>query len=66
VVGPKTDSIAQPSQIDAFWAVYSALVAGLLRENAHAEVTLVVRDQKIQLVRVNRTFLPNDLPGLRR
>ena len=53
-----------PVNIQAFWRVYSALVDGLLREGAHAEVTLVLRDRGVQIVRVNRTFLPGDLPQI--
>jgi hypothetical protein len=34
----------------------------LIQEKAHAEIIIVVRDGKVQLVRENRTFLPENLP----
>lgn len=45
-----------------FWTALGRLVAQLLDERAHVQVVLTLKDGSIQLVAVNRTFLPSDLP----
>jgi hypothetical protein len=34
----------------------------LLRERAHAQLVINVRDGRIQLINVNRQYLPDNLP----
>ena len=58
---PSTDP---PLNLDAFWRVFTKLVAGLMRQHAHAEITLTFQQGTIQLVRVNRSYRPKDLPDL--
>jgi len=38
------------------------LLGQRLREKAHTQIVIVVRDGKIQLVHENRTYLPDNLP----
>lgn len=39
------------------------MLAHLMKHRAHAEVSIVVRDGTIQIVKVNQTFLPQTLPS---
>jgi hypothetical protein len=39
------------------------LLQNLIREKAHGRVTITVRDGKIALTDVQRTYLPENLPG---
>ena len=50
-----------PATVSAFWRVCGAKFAELLMTGAHAELIIVVRDGKPQLVRVNQTFLATDV-----
>lgn len=45
-----------------FWTMFGRLVAHMLGEHAFAEVVLTLKDGQIQFVRVNRTFLPGNMP----
>ena len=38
------------------------MLGRLIQEKAHAQLVIVVRDGKFQFMRVDRTYLPNDLP----
>ncbi len=40
------------------------LISGLASGKAHAEVTVQIQDGRIKYVRVNRGFLPENLPEL--
>lgn len=55
---------AQVQQVDAaaFWARFQHLVTSLVRRRAHVEVVIVIRDGKLQIVRVNESILPTNLP----
>ena len=55
---------AAPQQppVTIFWAALSRLFARLLGENAHADLVVTVRDGKVVLVRVDRRYLPQDIP----
>lgn len=48
----------------AFWQLFAKVVGGLMGQKAHAEVTLTLRDGQIQLVRINRTYSPENLPNV--
>jgi hypothetical protein len=50
--------------LPTFWALYSKLVGGLMKEGAHAEVALSIQGGQIKQVRVNRSYLPANLPNL--
>lgn len=61
-------AVAPPAKtldLDLFWRLYSRYVGRLMRENAHAEVTLIMRDGIIQQVRVAQNYLPSALPDPR-
>ena len=46
-----------------FGRLFLSLVAKLMREHAHyAEVTIIISEGNLRQVRVNRSFLPTDLP----
>lgn len=53
---------SEPVGFPVFWHMLSRMVAALLGERAFADVVLIMRDGKISQVRVNRTFLPEQLP----
>jgi hypothetical protein len=38
------------------------MLAALLGDKAHADLIITVRGGKVEMVRVNRSFLPTDLP----
>lgn len=48
--------------LPVFISLFSRLVAKLLAERAHCDVVLQLKDGKVQLVRVNRSYLPGELP----
>lgn len=45
-----------------FWRLYERLVLRLSKERAHAEVVLIVHEGSIRQVRINRSYLPANLP----
>jgi hypothetical protein len=45
-----------------FGRLFLSLVAKLMREHAHAEVVIIIAEGNLRQVRVNRSFLPTDLP----
>lgn len=48
----------------AFWQLFTKVVGRLINEKAHTEVTITLRDGQIQLVRINRTYSPENLPNV--
>lgn len=50
-----------PATVSAFWRQVGAKFAELLVTGAHAELVIVVRDGKPQMVRVNQSFLASDV-----
>lgn len=52
---------AAPS-FPVFWNVLGRLVVGMLGQRAHGDVIITLKDGKVQLVRVHRSYLPADLP----
>ncbi len=50
------------TQIVVFWQNLGRIVAALLAEKAHAELTITVRDGQVSLVNVSRNYLPTALP----
>lgn len=52
------------NELPLFWRLFTKLVQALLKERAHAEVILTIRDGKIQLVRINRSYQPGNLPDV--
>lgn len=52
----------EPLNLEMFWRLYTRLVGRLLTEKAHAEVVLIIQEGAIRQVRVNRSYLPRDLP----
>lgn len=53
-----------PEQVSVvtFWQKLGAIFAGLLADKAHADLTITVRDGRVQHVTVNRNYLPGGLP----
>jgi hypothetical protein len=52
----------QPSPVTSFWTGLGRLFARLLAERAHVDLIIHVREGKVQSVRVDRRYLPTDLP----
>lgn len=52
---------ATPS-VQVFWTMLGNMFVRLLGQRAHAQIIITVKDGTIQLVHVNQTFLPSDLP----
>jgi len=38
------------------------MLGRLIQEKAHASIVIVVRDGKVQLIKEDRTYLPENLP----
>lgn len=55
---------SQSVDLALFWRLFTKLVGALLKERAHAEISIVIRDGSVQIVRVNRTFQPSNLPDV--
>lgn len=53
----------EPLNLDEFWRRYSRLVGRLIKEKAHADVVLVMRDGVIQFIRIDRSLRPAMLPA---
>ncbi len=49
-------------QVVTFWQNLGRIIAALLAEKAHAELTITVRDGQVSLVNVSRNYLPTNLP----
>lgn len=47
-----------------FWGLFGRLVARLCRERAHAEIVIIMHEGQIRQVRINRSYLPQDIPDL--
>lgn len=45
-----------------FWQNFSRLVTRRMKERMHGEITLVLQDGRIRLVRENRSHAPGNLP----
>lgn len=54
----------KPLDPATFFSLYNKLIVGLMREGAHAEVALSIQQGIIKQVRVNRSYLPGNLPSL--
>ncbi len=55
----------QPSpEVNVFWTALGRLVLKLLRDRAHVQIIITLRDGVIQPVAVNRTFPANNLPTI--
>lgn len=57
-------SQVEPLNLEVFWRLYGKLVTRLMRERAHAEVVILMRAGDLTQVRINRSYLPRDLPEL--
>lgn len=54
----------EPLNFVAFWTLLGRLAAGLMRQRANGELTLIFSDGHVRLVRVNRQYLPENLPEI--
>jgi hypothetical protein len=52
----------EPLNFQTFWSLLARLVTRQMRERAHAEIVLIIQDGNIRQVRVNRSYLPANLP----
>jgi hypothetical protein len=50
--------------INVFWAMLGRVIAKMLGERAHADIIITIKDGSVQMVRVNRSYLPGSLPQL--
>lgn len=55
---------AQPVNFSVFADRLTKLIGALAAGKAHAEVSVQIQDGTIKYVRVNRGFLPSDLPDV--
>ena len=55
---------AQPVNFSVFADRLVKLIGALAGGKAHAEITVQIQDGTIKYVRVNRGFLPQDMPEL--
>lgn len=53
---------ADPLNFGVFWSLLGKLVARMMKEHAHAEVVLIMHEGSIRQVRINRSYLPGNLP----
>ena len=53
---------ADDKALKKFAADLLGLIGRRLRQKAHTQVIIVIRDGKIQFFREDRTYLPNELP----
>lgn len=53
---PRVDTFAQ------FSTQLVRMVRQLMAEHAHADVVVTIKDGAIQVIRVNRSYLPDKLP----
>lgn len=44
------------------WSMLGRLIVQLLGAKAHADVVIQIKDGNVQIVRVNQSFLPSNLP----
>jgi hypothetical protein len=56
------NSPAEPLNFGTFWSLLGKLVVRLMKERMHGEVVLVFHEGNLSIVRVNRSFLPGNLP----
>lgn len=47
---------------DVFVALLGRIMAKLVRDRAHCDVVVQIRNGKVELVRLNSSFLPSQLP----
>lgn len=52
----------EPLNLELFWRTFSRFVMRQLKERGQTEITLVLRDGHFQVVRLNRSFFPQNLP----
>lgn len=58
-------TVAQPSPgFGVFWAMLGRVVSALTVNHAHADVTVIIKGGKVELVRITQTCLPGQLPKL--
>ena len=50
-----------PLNIKVFWEMFSRMVGRHLQERAHAEITLVLQEGSVRIVRINRTYRPDSI-----
>lgn len=58
---PRQQPVAAQTLAD-IWRKLGRLVARMIVEHAHCEVVISVQDGRVRNVRVNRSYLPDNLP----
>lgn len=53
---------ADPLNFGTFWSLLGKLVVRLMKERAHGEIVLILQEGSIQRIRINRSYLPGNLP----
>jgi len=51
-----------PASITAYWQAIGRVFAQLLTEHAHADLVITVREGKVTLTRIDRRYLPTEVP----
>lgn len=59
---PSAPPSAAAPGIPVFWSMLGRIVYKLIGEHAHASVVIMIKDGKVQHVRVDQSFLPEGLP----
>ena len=59
---PAAPPAQAPSSLAVTWAMLGKYVAQLAASHAHADVTVIMKAGKVELIRVTQTCLPSQLP----
>lgn len=59
---PAAPPAQAPTSLAVTWAMLGKFVAQLAASRAHADVTIIVKDGELKLIRVTQTCLPSQLP----
>jgi hypothetical protein len=59
---PAAPPAQAPSSLAVTWAMLGKFVMQLATSRAHADVTIIIKDGEMKLIRVTQTCLPSQLP----
>lgn len=65
MIGQTVPANAAPQPgFDVFVTLLGRIMAKLIRDRAHCDVVVQIRNGKVELVRLNSSFLPGQLPHI--
>ena len=59
---PAAPPAQAPTSLAVTWAMLGKYVSQLAASHAHADVTIIMKGGKVELIRVTQTCLPSQLP----